>query len=152
MTEETKISRFMKGLKPAVKDGLVPIVDRPKTLKAWEPIIISIDNNLHQCEIERRHEGKSSNKKNNNYSQSYSTAPSTSKSPDTSSSNDTAMDVDAITTASSAPCGPLSKAERKRRFKNNLCLYCGDAGHKVTDFLKRKHVNEQGKGQKSKTA
>ncbi|KAG6864010.1 hypothetical protein C0991_001122 [Blastosporella zonata] len=117
MTEETKISRFMKGLKPAVKDGLVPIVDRPKTLEAWEPIIIFIDNNLHQRRIE----------------------------------HDTAMDVDTITTVSSAPRGPLSKTKREHRFKNNLCLYCGDAGHKVTDCLKRKHVNEQGKGLKSKT-
>ncbi|KAF5384867.1 hypothetical protein D9615_000927 [Tricholomella constricta] len=58
MTEQTKISRFMKGLKPTVKDALVMIVNRPTTLEEWEPLVISIDTNLHQREIERKIEEK----------------------------------------------------------------------------------------------
>ncbi|KAF5382123.1 hypothetical protein D9615_004195 [Tricholomella constricta] len=58
MTEQTKISRFMKGLKPIVKDALVMVVNRPTTLKEWEPLVISIDTNLHQREVERRIEEK----------------------------------------------------------------------------------------------
>ncbi|KAG6815632.1 hypothetical protein H0H87_012777 [Tephrocybe sp. NHM501043] len=60
MMEETKIFCFMKGLKPAVKDGLVPIVDCLQTLKAWKSIISLINSNLHQCKIEHQHEGKTS--------------------------------------------------------------------------------------------
>lgn len=48
MTEQTKINRFMKVLKPAIKDHLVGIVDHPATLAKWKNIIIQIDANLHQ--------------------------------------------------------------------------------------------------------
>ncbi|KAG6855472.1 hypothetical protein H0H87_002357, partial [Tephrocybe sp. NHM501043] len=33
MTKETKISCFMKGLKPIVKDHLINIIHQPKTLE-----------------------------------------------------------------------------------------------------------------------
>jgi hypothetical protein len=61
MTEQTKISRFMKGLKPSIKDLLVNVVNRPVTLEGWEPIIISIDTNLYQRDVERRLENGNSN-------------------------------------------------------------------------------------------
>ena len=37
------------------------------------------------------------------------------------------MEVDAV------KHHPLTNSERERRKKNNLCLYCGNAGHKVND-------------------
>ena len=52
MTEQTKINHFMKGLKPAIKDNLVSIIDHPLTLMGWENIIIQVDANLHQQDIE----------------------------------------------------------------------------------------------------
>ena len=52
MTEQTKINCFMKGLKPAIKDNLVSIIDCPLTLMGWENIIIQVDANLHQRDIE----------------------------------------------------------------------------------------------------
>jgi hypothetical protein len=42
-----------------------------------------------------------------------------------------AMDIDAIRT------GPLSSEEKDRRFKERLCLYCGDAGHRLKECPKR---------------
>ena len=34
--------------------------------------------------------------------------------------------------------GPLSQAERERRIKNNLCLYCGKEGHIANDCFAKK--------------
>ncbi|GLB40089.1 hypothetical protein LshimejAT787_0705990 [Lyophyllum shimeji] len=77
MTEQTKISCFMKGLKPIVKDHIVNIVDRPSTLKAWEPFIISVDTNLHQHEVERRlKHGNSYHKRHAYQGLQYYRAPS----------------------------------------------------------------------------
>ena len=56
MTEQTKISCFMKGLKPAIKDNLVSIINCPQTLHGWENIIIQVDANVHQREIEKHEE------------------------------------------------------------------------------------------------
>ena len=52
MTEQTKISRFMKGLKPAIKVNLVGIINHPQMLHGWENIIIQVDVNIYQREIE----------------------------------------------------------------------------------------------------
>lgn len=91
MTEQTKISRFMKGLKPAIKDNLVSIINRPQTLHGWENIIIQVDANIHQREIEKQEE---SGKK--------STKPSIDPPPvhSTSTSDVVPMEVDAVRTLS----------------------------------------------------
>ena len=34
--------------------------------------------------------------------------------------------------------GKLTPEERQRRMDNNLCLFCGNAGHRATDCQKRK--------------
>ncbi|RDB14615.1 Retrotransposon-derived protein PEG10 [Hypsizygus marmoreus] len=162
MTEQTKISRFMKGLKPSVKDHLVTIVNRPLTLEEWEPLVISIDSNLHQRDIERRLEGNSNAKngfakKKKEKDLSYNTTNSAMYVPPgatTAPSSDVVpMDVDAITTStSSAPRGKLTPAERDLRFKNKLCLYCGKPNHVVNDCNARKAKHgEQGKAKPKTT-
>ena len=35
--------------------------------------------------------------------------------------------------ASKGPKKPLTPEERKYRFNNNLCLYCGKPGHRIMD-------------------
>jgi hypothetical protein len=143
MTEQTKISRFMKGLKPAIKDNLVSIINRPQTLHGWENIVIQVDANIHQRDIEKREEsGKKPVK------------PSTDSSSTTDistpvNSDVVPMEIDAIQT-SSAPRGKLTQAERDHRIKNNLCLYCGKAGHTVKDHprkTKPSDAPQQGKVQ-----
>ncbi|GLB42514.1 hypothetical protein LshimejAT787_1105290 [Lyophyllum shimeji] len=145
MTEQTKISRFMKGLKPIIKDHLVNIVDRPSTLEAWEPFIISVDTNLHQREVERRLEhGNSYHKRHTKDFNTTAYVPSKTVAP-SSSLDVVPMDIDAITPSTSAtttsrpsaPRGKLTAAEREDRFKNNLCLYCGRSGHAVKDCRTR---------------
>lgn len=50
-------------------------------------------------------------------------------------SGPTPIQIDTITPSPSAPTfkGPLTQAEKDRRKKLNLCLYCGNAGHNVFD-------------------
>ena len=68
----------MKGLKPAIKDNLVSIINRPLTLMGWENIIIQVDANLHQRDLERKDESKTKTP----HSKSSSTAkPSSSSTP-----------------------------------------------------------------------
>ena len=144
MTEQTKISRFMKGLKPAIKDNLVSIINRPQTLHGWENIIIQVDANIHQHEIEKQEEsGKKPAK----------SPPSDSSPipiPTPANTDIIPMEVDAVHT-SSAHRGKLTQAEREYWIKNNLCLYCGKPNHVVKDCYahKAKHgdISEQGKVQ-----
>lgn len=74
MTEQTKISQFMKGLKPAIKDNLVSVIHCPQMLHGWENIIIQVDANIHQCKIEKHEE---SNKKAEKPSSDLPTQPTT---------------------------------------------------------------------------
>ncbi|KAG6870162.1 hypothetical protein C0993_005060 [Termitomyces sp. T159_Od127] len=101
----------MKGLKANVKDALVTIVDRPKTLEGWEPLVISIDSNIHQRELERRNESKiPSTKKSDPFSNSakpVSTSTPSNSTISTSAPNDIIpMDIDAVHTANPTPSIP----------------------------------------------
>jgi len=46
------------------------------------------------------------------------------------------MELDA---SSSTKFKPLTPEERKRRYDNNLCLYCGEGGHRATECPKKKN-------------
>ncbi|KAG6828931.1 hypothetical protein H0H87_009796 [Tephrocybe sp. NHM501043] len=143
MTEQTKITRFMKGLKSSVKDHLVNIIDCSLTLEAWEPLVISIDMNLHQREIEKWLETGKKKTPNHNQSNQHTIQPAThtvTPVTNTSSTSDVVpMEVDSISSpGTSKPCGPLTTAEREHCMKNNLCLYCGKEGHKAVECNKHK--------------
>lgn len=47
--------------------------------------------------------------------------------------------------------GHIKEAERERRRKNNLCMYCGGAGHKASDCKKRNKGNASGKAATTET-
>jgi hypothetical protein len=146
MTEQTKINRFMKGLKPAIKDNLVSIVDRPDTLAAWENTIIQIDANLHQREVERKDEGRKLPPlpKSNHLSVPSHSHSLPSSSTSSSSTLPVPMDVDALSTSPSTlrngsrPRGKLTQEERASRIAKGLCLYCGKPGHSVDNCFARK--------------
>jgi hypothetical protein len=148
MTEQTKINRFMRGLKPTIKDNLVSIVDRPTTLMGWENIIIQVDANLHQRDIERKDESKSKSKdsSSNNHlpakTQPSSSTPAYTPPPVSTTTDVVPMEVDAVRVGR----GKLTQEERDYRFKNNLCLYCGKPGHLVDVCLAcKKRYPDSGK-------
>ena len=130
MTEQTKISHFMKGLKPTIKDNLVSIINHPQILHGWENIIIQVNANIHQHKIEKQEE--SGNKPAKPSPSDPPTSVTTPANPDI-----VPMEIDAVRT-SSAPCGKLTQAERDYHIKNNLCLYCGKPNHTVKDCYARK--------------
>ena len=74
---------------------------------------VLIDTSLHEREVER---GRRSQ-----VMMPSSSRPSNSHAPD-------AMVLDS--TSTNTRHGPISAEERKRRIENDLCLYCGRAGHR----------------------
>ena len=54
------------------------------------------------------------------------------------------MDLDA--TRSNKRFKPLTPEERKRRYDNNLCLYCGKAGHRAGDCPEKRKTGGYSKG------
>lgn len=132
LTEESKMLSFRRGLKPAVLDGLALIIPQPTTLDALVEACTTIDDNQHQNAVEKRRRNQRNGNGNSNshdtprftpsYAQTAAPAPS-------SSSEVVPMEIDAMKTQRRSR---LTPEERKRRFDNKLCLYCGDAGHVVS--------------------
>ena len=143
-SEQTKIDTFYRKLKPAVKDiiSYTPVDKRPKTFKKYVDFCIDIDNRVHEREVERRHEAKSSYPAKSSNS-SHNFIPSSSSSsppspsvpsvlpllPSTTLSPGEPMEIDA--TKVGKPRGPLTPEERQRRIDLSLCLYCGGENHDV---------------------
>lgn len=142
MTEETKIDRYKRGLKEAVKDALVPVFPRPTTMKAWEHLILAIDNNIFQRNNEKKHSANHHNSAVINPVHPPSTQPSSSTSTEV-----VPMDIDAVHTSTFR--GKLTSEERQARMKANLCLYCGKPGHVVNDCFKRKAKHGDSKSGKA---
>ena len=120
--DEALISIFRRGLQDQVQDILATSLTEPTDLEQFINLSIKIDNRLYSRRMEK---GSASVPSSNSNQQS-------SKSASSSSPNDP-MDLGAVTRASN---GKLTKEERDRRFKENLCLYCGDSNHKISDCKK----------------
>ncbi len=132
LTEESKMLSFRRGLKPAVLDGLALIIPQPSTLANMVLNTTTIDDNQHQNTLERKRRNQrngipttsNNNVRHTNNTQSYAQAaapsPSTQVVP---------MEIDAFNTKRRPR---LTPEERKRRFDNKLCLYCGNSGHVVS--------------------
>jgi hypothetical protein len=110
--------KFRKGLRPDIQDLLMTFAQTDDLDK--------LASQANECEnrILARH------------GQPTHTAPP----PPSSSEKPVPMDISAIIAAvrmemsaqpltRSAPRGPLTAAERQRRFDQGLCLYCGGTGH-----------------------
>lgn len=126
LTEETKMDYFKRGLKITVLQGLAFASPAPENLDQLITQSIRIDNNLYALELQKQKRtgvkpktnGRQSNASPNSYTPPSNNNSSTATVP---------MEVDAIKHQ------PLTAVKRERRKKNNLCLYCGNAGHKVAD-------------------
>ena len=109
--EDKRGSLFYRGLNEELKDALAQIVDPPE---AWEELIdlvVKIDHRLKERKGEKFRTNKVILIKNEK------------KNPDVKSFDDSEpMQIGGIRP-------PLSKEEKEKRRKFNLCLYCGKSGH-----------------------
>ena len=118
----------MKGLKPAIKDNLISIINHPQNLHGWENIIIQVDANIHQHNIKKCEESGKTTKS----TLDTPPQPATISLPTSTATNVIPMEVNAVQ-SSSAPQGKLTQAECDYHIKNNLCLYCEKPGHVIAD-------------------
>lgn len=123
--EKTKWSFFFRGLKPDIQKALNTGQGLPTSFETLVKYALSIDN-AHQMIQGLNHSSHTNryrpngNGNGNNSSSSSSAPPASGPWP---------MEIDAVKARLVA--GRLPAAERERRKKNNLCLYCGQAGHAV---------------------
>lgn len=110
-------AQFLDGLKPEVFNMLALVDDNPNIDSLCDRAI-KIDNRIakgSKKQLKTQHDKSHSNKSNNHSNSNSDPGP-------------VPMDIDATT---SPRRGPLTSQERERRIKNDLCLYCGEPGHKV---------------------
>jgi hypothetical protein len=117
---------FYNCLNNDIKDELFRL-DRPENFLAYVHQAIAVEGRLRERRSER-HFGSDQRPARNRPS-----AP-------TSSDGAAPMQIDALQPAQSKPT-KLTPEERARRFRENLCLYCGNAGHVVTDCTNKKSGN-----------
>jgi len=101
---------FRSGLSDAILDELTHTAAEADLDKFIAQCIL-IDTRLREREVERRRRP---------------TFPSSSRSSSVPSPDAMVLD----STSSNERHGPISAEERKRRIENDLCLYCGRAGHR----------------------
>lgn len=116
-------AQFYTGLKSEVKDALALSNSDPDSVKGLSDLAIRLDNRIHERRMDQRRPSRPA-------AYQTSTKPPftprsvTANSPATS----TPMEIDAT---KGKKFQPLTDEERKRRIDNNLCLYCGNPGHRA---------------------
>ena len=123
-------SQFRWGLKAEIKRALVySNVGDADSAKALSDAAIRLDNGLYEID----HDAKRSGGSQSRYPPSSKPAPRqspTSATPPTHP-DPAPMEVDAG--LSNKKFGPLTPNQRAHRLANNLCLYCGKAGHRARE-------------------
>ena len=109
---------FRQGLDDKILDELIH-VDNHSELEAFIAQCILIDTRLRERDCERR---------NRIVPAPYLPAQQT--------QGPTPMILDAVNTSQRR--GPLTPEERKHRIESDLCLYCGDPGHRHDDCPRRR--------------
>ena len=104
---------FRAGLSDAILDELTH-TSAKSMLDDFIAQCVLIDTRLREREVERSRRSRPT------------IMPSSSRSSAGSTSDAMVLD----STSTSTRRGPLSAEERKRRLENDLCLYCGRAGHR----------------------
>lgn len=112
---------FYGGLKDHVKD-ILSQEEKPTSLDALVRKAILIDNR----DFERRTEKKNLNTASRTQSTLPNAPPAMSQAPTKDTS--TPMDLSQVV---SKKREKLTETEKSHRIQNNLCLYCGNSGHKV---------------------
>ena len=160
--------RFYDGLPNRLKDRISE-VGKPETLVALRDLAQSIDNRYweRKAEVSRdsgssksgnqpSSDSKSSNSGNksasNNSGQASSSTPSKSNSGSSSKSPKTPKAPTKTYSDKLGKDGKLTPEERQRRFANNLCLFCGGAGHTASTCPKKTSAATKGRAAQANPA
>lgn len=114
LDERTRISFFRRGLAKQVQTALAYQQTPPETFNEFVQLCITLDNNLRALGVV-----------------STTAPPTTTRAPAAAPTRTTATGTQSgpMDLSAGRRRGPLTEAERNHRRANNLCLYCGKAGH-----------------------
>ena len=158
-------SFFYRGLQSRIKDAMATRTAlRPRSLTSLVTVAQAIDDNYWIREFEKKQDrgssgdvakpsNTSSNKNKNSNSNSNNNSRSNNNNNNSSSSNNNRSNANSSARSSSSKKpddvaknlgndGKLTSAERLRRIRDKLCLYCGLPGHSARDCRKAAHNNE----------
>lgn len=129
--------RYYQGLPDRIKDALLNH-PKPGSLPRLRSLAQAIDQRHWEREAERTRNTRASEKSAPAKSSTASTPSSKSSAPSSSKSSSSAPRAPAASKDSThlGANGKLTPEERQRRFDNELCLFCGGAGHKANKCLK----------------
>lgn len=113
---------FYRGLCSRLKDTLAT-VDLPKNLDELIDLVIRLDRRYKERQQEKIHESRLTTRTPHPW-----TSPLSMRIKENTYSSNKSSDVPEPMQLGRRG---LSKEERERRFKENLCLYCGGTGHRV---------------------
>jgi len=120
--EEAKMDAFLAGLHDQIATRILEMFPGPRTLSAMQTIAARIDSRISTNRQFFNTPGRSNNNNNNNNNQGRRRWNFNRKNP------------------KFKPHAPLSKEEKERRRKENLCLYCGSPDHSLDNCpLKNKY-------------
>jgi hypothetical protein len=112
--EEAKMDAFLDGLQDQIATRILEMFPGPRSLFAMQTIASRIDSRISN----HRNFNNLTNRQNNNNSNTRNNFKrNAGKKPFQSKPNKTH--------------GPLSKEEKEKRRKENLCLYCGSTDHQL---------------------
>lgn len=144
------IDRAIDGLKSYLKDEMARAGHCPNTLSDLIRFIVPLDNRLYEREQEKKYETKNetkpqSSKTTDTRSKPIETIVSVLAGAFTPRSNNVANTTPTTNNnnqaSSNGPRGPITNDERERRMTNNLCLCCGESGHKIADCPRSRNRN-----------
>ncbi|KAJ8698886.1 hypothetical protein PTI98_005547 [Pleurotus ostreatus] len=129
--------RYYQGLPDRIKDALLNH-SKPGSLARLRSLAQAIDQCHWEREAERTRNTRASDKSAPAKSSSTSTPSSKSSAPSSSKSSSSAPRATATSKDSThlGANGKLTPEERQQHFDNELCLFCGGAGHKANKCLK----------------
>ena len=146
---------FYDGLRDSVKDVIadLPADFEPADFDSFKSWCVRIDSRQYDRKLENKGENRFT-KDNNRFNHSRPTfskvtnvqirAPRPGFSSSAPTSGPQPTDLNA--SRSNQRFKPLTPEERKRRYDNNLCLYCGKSGHRAGDCPEKRKLGIFNKG------
>ena len=144
--DEALASQFYKGLKPAVKDGLVYENPAPTTLAQLSSAALRIDSRQFERLLERKLEASAPSQFSRNprpyranspplrpsAPATTPAAPQPAPAPISAPDGSTPMELDLMVHRPRSHLRrPLTETEKQRRYDNKLCYYCGSEQHRL---------------------